>query len=159
RSTKGVVASQISVAKTRWLALFPMRLPLASSKPRPLTLMRPSVSTSALRSPILHGPPPGKTPLTTFSFAFGNVPSGFAGPAPFESIVERDADSGRGRSTAGVTWRRAWALQWTRPVKVFRNREGRRHGSALAAGAGERLFGRTSYRNARPDSVGPVAIV
>ena len=27
----------------------------------------------------------GKTPLTTFGLAFGSVPSGFAGPAPFDT--------------------------------------------------------------------------
>src|SRR3954470_22679836 len=60
-----------------------MLLLLARSRPRPLTLMRPLVSMSALRSAIRHGPAPGRTPLTTLSLTFGNVPSGFAGPAPF----------------------------------------------------------------------------
>src|SRR5258706_5416902 len=60
-----------------------MLLLLARSKPRPLTLIRPLMSTSALRSAILQGPAPGKTPLTMFSLTLGNVPSGFTGPAPF----------------------------------------------------------------------------
>ena len=62
-----------------------MLLLLARSRPRPLTLIRPFTSMSALRSAILQGPAPGGTPLTMFSLTFGNVPSGFAGPAPFDT--------------------------------------------------------------------------
>ncbi len=52
-----------------------MLLLLARSKPRPLTLILPLMSMSALRSAILHGPAPGGTPLTMFSLTFGNVAS------------------------------------------------------------------------------------
>jgi hypothetical protein len=43
------VASQMNVANTLALAFSPMLLPRPRSKPRPLTLMLPSVSTSARR--------------------------------------------------------------------------------------------------------------
>src|SRR5215471_16566074 len=42
---------------------------------------------SAWRFAIVQGPPPGFTPRTTFSFTFGNVPSGFTGPAPFDTGI------------------------------------------------------------------------
>src|SRR5262252_2107788 len=62
--TNGAAASQISVASTLWLALRPMLLPPASKRPLPLTLMLPSVFTSALRSSIVQIWPGGLTPRT-----------------------------------------------------------------------------------------------
>src|SRR5687767_1832236 len=44
-----------------------MESPPARSTPRPSTVMLPSVLTSALRSAITHGWPPGLIPLTMFA--------------------------------------------------------------------------------------------
>ena len=49
-SVKGASASQISVAKTLASPLKPIWLPPPSSRPRPLTRIRPSTFTSALRA-------------------------------------------------------------------------------------------------------------
>src|SRR6267378_2225418 len=87
-NVNGAVASQISVARTLWPALPPMPLPPASSRPRPLTLMLPSIFTSALRSAIVHSWPGGWTPRTMFRFTLSTVcavASGGATATPAET--------------------------------------------------------------------------
>ena len=69
-----IVLLQKSWAWTTWPPFDPITFVLVSSKPIPLTQMCPPVSTSALSSLIVHGPPPGFTPHTTLVPDSGSTP-------------------------------------------------------------------------------------
>src|SRR6185369_981983 len=107
--------AQISLANTLCPAGVPMLLLPASTRPRPSTLIRPSVLTSALRREITHGVPAGWTPCTTLGTpparnGWTPMPSskrarGSAALAPRDVRVARDSRSAERGLFILISWK------------------------------------------------------